>query len=69
MSSDSSLALAEIERRIAIVRDNLRELVEQAAARSGAKDETLAADRIAQHEAELDRLTKQRDALLPRNKP
>jgi uncharacterized small protein (DUF1192 family) len=64
MSSSSSLSLAELEKRIAIVRDNIRQLIEQAAAFSGAKDEERSADRIAQQNEELDRLTKQRDALL-----
>ena len=41
------VSLEELDRRIAIVRDNIRELTEQAAALSGAEDETRAADRIA----------------------
>jgi predicted RNA-binding protein len=57
-------ALAEIERRIQIVEDNLRELVEQAAAYSGAADEERAADRIADQQAKLDALLKERAALL-----
>ena len=57
-------ALAEINRRIAIVQDNLRELIEQAAAFSGAEDEERNADRIAHQEAKLAELEKQRDALL-----
>ncbi len=57
-------ALAEIERRIQIVEDNLRELVEQAAAFSGAADEERNADRIADQQAKLDALLKQREALL-----
>jgi hypothetical protein len=61
---NSEISVAELERRIAIVRDNLRELVEQAAAFSGAEDEERNADRIAQQNEELERLTKQRDALL-----
>jgi hypothetical protein len=56
--------LAEINRRIAIVQDNLRELIEQAAAFSGAEDEERNADRIADQEAKLAELEKQRDALL-----
>lgn len=44
------------EGRIAIVRENLRDLVEQAAARSGAADEDCAAERIAEQQALLDRL-------------
>jgi hypothetical protein len=56
--------LAEINRRIAIVEDNLRELIEQVAAYSGAEDEERNADRIADQEAKLAELEKQRDALL-----
>ena len=64
MSDNSSIALAELEARIAIIRDNIRQLIEQAAANSGAADEDRNADRIAQQNEELERLTKQRDALL-----
>lgn len=53
----------EIDRRIAIVRDNIRQLTEQAAAFSGAADEARNADRIADQEAELQRLLKQRDEM------
>jgi uncharacterized small protein (DUF1192 family) len=63
MSTDSSLSVAELDERIRIVRENIRQLVEQAAAYSGAEDEDRNADRIAQQTEELDRLTKQRDAL------
>jgi uncharacterized small protein (DUF1192 family) len=63
MSNGSSLSKAELENRIAIIRDNLRQLAEQAAASSGAADESRNADRIAQQQEELDRLIKQRDAL------
>ena len=63
MSNASSLSLAELEQRIAIVRDNIRQLVEQAAAFSGAEDEERNADRLAQQNEELERLIKQRDAL------
>jgi uncharacterized small protein (DUF1192 family) len=64
MTNDSSLSLAELEQRIAIARDNIRQLIEQAAANSGAGDESRNADRIAQQQEELERLVKQRDALL-----
>jgi hypothetical protein len=64
MSNDSSLLLPEIERRIAIARDNIRQLIEQAAANSGAGDESRNADRIAQQQEELERLVKQREALV-----
>ena len=64
MSNGRSLSLLELEQRIAIIRDNIRQLVEQAAAFSGAEDEARNADRIAQQTEELKRLVKQRDALL-----
>ena len=55
--------LAEIDQRIAIVRENLRGLIEQAAAYSGAADESRVADRIADQEAKLAALLKEREAL------
>ena len=55
--------LAELDAAIAVVRDNLRELVEQAAAYSGAADEARNADRIAAQEAKLEELFKKRAAL------
>jgi len=64
MSNGTSLSLGELEQRITIIRDNIRQLVEQAAAFSGAEDEARNADRIAQQTEELERLVKQRDALL-----
>ena len=60
---DIPLKIAEINNRIAAVRENLRELVEQAAAYSGAADEDLMSQRIAEQEAQLELLTKQRDQL------
>jgi hypothetical protein len=57
-------ALAEIEKRIQIVEDNLRQLQEQAAAYSGAADEERNAERIADQEAKLEALLKQREALI-----
>ena len=64
MSNGSLVSLKELDERIAIVRDNIRQLIEQAAAFSGAEDEERSADRIAQQNEELERLIKQRDALL-----
>jgi hypothetical protein len=63
---DIALNLAEIERRIAAVRENLIELTEQAAAVSGAAVEELNARRIADQEAQLELLMKQRDELIGR---
>ncbi|WP_112604858.1 hypothetical protein ACK83U_10075 [Rhizobium sp. WW22] len=61
--SDVLLTIPEIDRRIAAIRENLRELIEQAAAFSGAADEERASVRIAEQEEELERLTKRRDEL------
>jgi hypothetical protein len=65
---DDPTSIAELDDRIAIARENLRELVEQAAAYSGAADEDLMSQRIADQEALLDRLRKQRDELLAKRK-
>jgi hypothetical protein len=56
--------LAEIDKQIQIVEDNLRELIEQAAAYSGAADEERNANRIAGQQAKLDALLKERETLL-----
>jgi Acetyltransferase (GNAT) family len=61
--ADSSAALQQLDDRIAVVRDNIRELIEQAAAYSGASDDQLISQRIAEQEALLAELTKKRDAL------
>jgi hypothetical protein len=61
--SDIPPNLAEIEERIAAVRENLLELEEQAAAYSGAAVEELNAQRIADQQAQLELLTRQRDEL------
>jgi hypothetical protein len=63
---DIPLTLAEIEERIAAIRENLTELTEQAAAYSGAAVEELNAQRIADQEARLDPLLRRRDELLER---
>jgi hypothetical protein len=64
MSNDNSLSVPELNDRIAILEDNLRQLVEQAAGSSGAQDEERTSERIAQQQEQLDKLVKQRDALL-----
>jgi hypothetical protein len=63
MPNESTLSRADLDDRIAMLRDNIRQLTEQAAAISGAADEDLNADRIAEQQAELDTLVKQRDAM------
>jgi hypothetical protein len=61
MSDYSALSLPELEDRIAIVRDNIRQLIEQVAAVSGGQNEERNADRIAQQTDELEALVKERD--------
>jgi hypothetical protein len=58
---DDTLSLAELDDRIAILRDNLRQLVEQAAGSSGAQDEERTAERIAQQTEQLNKLIAERD--------
>lgn len=63
MSNGSTLSRPELDDRIAILRDNIRQLTEQAAGSSGAGDEERTAERITQQTEELEKLVKQRDAL------
>ena len=60
--------LVEIDQRIAVVRENLRVLIEQAAAFSGAGDEERISQRIADQQAQLDRLTKEREEIVKQKK-
>ena len=64
MGNDNSFSLNELNDRIAIIRDNIRQLVEQAAASSGAQDEERISGRIAQQQDELDMLVKEREGML-----
>ncbi len=57
------LNLAEIDEEIRGVRANLRDLVEQVTARSGAQDENRGDDLIAAQEEKLARLLNEREAL------
>jgi predicted RNA-binding protein len=57
-----TLSLAELDDRIAILRDNLRQLVEQAAAASGSQNEERIADRIAQQTEDLNKLVSERES-------
>ena len=59
-----SVELREVERLIQVVEDNLRQLQEEATAVSGAADEERIANRIADQEAKLAALLKQREALI-----
>ena len=60
---DIQLNITEIDERIAAVRENLRELVEQAAADTGDAVEEFISRRISQQETQLESLMKQRDEL------
>ena len=60
----TDFTLSELETRIAAIRENIRELIERAAALSGAADEDRMANRIADQEAKLEALIRERDALL-----
>lgn len=60
----SGPTIAELNERIALIRQNINDLVEQAAAYSGAEDENRSADRIEEQERELAKLIELRDALL-----
>jgi uncharacterized small protein (DUF1192 family) len=57
----SSLSNPEIADRIAILRDNIRQLTEQAAAQSGAANEERTAERIAVQNEELESLVKEQE--------
>ena len=58
---NTTSSLSSIDNPIALIRDNIRQLVEQAAAYSGAQDEARTADRIDQQNKELKDLIKARD--------
>lgn len=62
-------SLEDLDARIAIARDNIRELTEQAAAFSGAEDEAQAADRIAEQERQLAELLKERESVIDSGRP
>jgi hypothetical protein len=55
--------LTELDSRIATIRENIRELIEQATGASGASQESLIADRIATYEAQLAAAMKERETL------
>ena len=59
MPDFSQLSDSEIADRLAVLRDNLRQLTEQAAAQSGAANEERMADRIEAQSKELDDLLKE----------
>jgi hypothetical protein len=61
VSDYSQLSDPEIADRIAILRDNIRQLTEQAAAQSGAANEERTAERIAVQNDELEALVKEQE--------
>jgi hypothetical protein len=63
MNNGPYATLEDLDRQIATVRENIRQLTEQATAQSGAADEDLNADRIGEQQDELDRLLKLREEL------
>lgn len=67
MGNESSLSLAQLNDRIAILQDNIRQLVEQAAGASGELNEERIANRIHQQNEELDKLLQEREARLKKN--
>jgi hypothetical protein len=61
MADLSSLSSAELADRIAILRDNIRQVVEQATSQSGAADENRNADRMARLNDGLESLLKEQE--------
>jgi hypothetical protein len=59
MPDFSRLSDSELANRIAVLRDNLRQLTEQAAAQSGAANEERMAERIETQSKELDDLLRE----------
>jgi hypothetical protein len=62
----SQMTIARIDEDIRAARANLRDLVEQEAARSGARDDDTDDELIAEQEAALARLLAQREKLTTR---
>jgi uncharacterized small protein (DUF1192 family) len=60
---ETTLSATELDDRIAVLRDNIRQLIEQAAAASGEATEERLSDRLQKQNDELDRLVAQRAAL------
>ena len=56
-----NLSTTELDDRIAVLQDNTRQLVEQAAALSGTGDDDRTSERIAMQSAELEKLLEQRE--------
>jgi hypothetical protein len=60
MHDFSILSVSELDDRIAVVRDNVRQLVEQAAGVQGSANDDRTSDRLEQLNLELDALVKER---------
>jgi len=69
VSDFSLLSNPEIADRIAILRDNIRQLTEQAAAQSGAANEERTAERIAIQNDELEALEKEQESRAKKTQP
>lgn len=65
----ANAATNELDRRIAVMRDNLRQLVEQEAAQSGAANESWIADRIAECEEQRHHCSKSAELLATSDQP
>ncbi|WP_426434346.1 hypothetical protein [Bradyrhizobium genosp. P] len=63
MGNESFLSLPELNDRIAVLRDNIRQLIEQAAGAAGAEVEERISERLEQQNEELEKLLKAREAL------
>ena len=59
-------SMTELEQRIAMLRQSINDLIERAAAYSGAEDDNRTADQLAEQQQALARLMKLRDTLLSR---
>ena len=62
MNDYSFLSLPELNNRIAILRDNIRQLTEQATGSSGAFNEERTAARIEQQQTDLEALIAERES-------
>jgi hypothetical protein len=60
----SAISASELADRIALVRDNIRQITERAAAQSGAADEERNASLLAQQTDELDALVAEQERRL-----
>jgi hypothetical protein len=61
MMDFSSISASELADRIALIRDNIRQITERAAAESGAADEERNAGLLARQTEELDALIAEQD--------